>query len=208
MPTLLKIDVSPRGDMSYSRKLGKAFTESWKSAHAGGTVVERDLAKNQPTYVDVQWIAGAYSAPDKHTEEHKAALKLSDEIIAELKAADHILITTPMYNFSLPAVLKAWVDHAVRVGHTFSISEKGYAGLLEGKKAFVIMSAGGAYDEGTPTESYNQVTPYLKQVLGFIGVPDVTALVAGGSSGVSMGKITEEDFLKPNLAKATELAKA
>lgn len=208
MASLLKIDVSPRGDYSYSRQLGNTFVEGWKAAHADGSVVVRDLAKNQPTFLDLPWIAGAYTPADQHTDEHKAALKLSDEIIAEIKAADHILITTPFYNFQAPAVLKAWIDHAVRVGHTFKYTEKGPEGLVHGKKLTVIVASGGVYTPGAPFEPYDFLTPYLKAILGFIGITDVTVLRAGGVSGIQSGSITEEDWKKSFEAQALELAKA
>jgi FMN-dependent NADH-azoreductase len=208
MASLLKIDVSPRGDASYSRQLGDTFLAGWQAAHSGGTVVTRDLAKNQPTFLDVQWIGGAFTPPDQHTEAHKAALKLSDDIIAEVKAADHILITTPMYNFQVPAVLKAWIDHLVRVGITVVYGASGPEGQLHGKKVTVIVASAGEYVSGTPSESYDLLTPYLKHILGFIGLTDITFLGAGGASGVQYGKISEEEWKKPYTEKAGELAKA
>ncbi|MEZ2347570.1 FMN-dependent NADH-azoreductase [Terriglobus sp. RCC_193] len=208
MASLLKIDVSPRGGHSYSRQLGQTFVEGWQAAHAGGTVVERDLAKNQPTFVDLPWIAGAFTPPVEHTDEHKAALKQSDEIIAEIKAADHILITTPLYNFQVPAVLKAWIDHAVRKDLTFDYTEKGPVGLLKGKKVTVISASGGLYVQGEPSGAYDYLTPYIKFIFGFIGITDVTVLSAGGASNIRYGKISEEDWKKPFEAQALELAKA
>ncbi|MGI4854224.1 MAG: FMN-dependent NADH-azoreductase [Janthinobacterium lividum] len=208
MASLLKIDVSPRGDASYSRQLGKTFADSWQAAHSGGNVVTRDLAVNQPTYVDVQWIAGAYSKPEDLTAEHKAALKLSDEIVAEVKAADTILITTPMYNFQVPAVLKAWIDHLVRAGVTFSASDQGYAGLIHGKKAVVIVTAAGAYDEGTPAAGYDLLTPYMKQILGFVGITESTVVKAGGTAGIQYGKISADDWKKPFEEQVKTLATA
>ena len=208
MPSLLKLDVSPRGDHSYSRQLGTTFLQSWQAAHPGATVVTRDLAKQQPTYVDLQWIVGAFSAPDKQTEEHKAALKLSDDIIAEVQAAETILITTPMYNFQIPAVLKAWIDHVVRIGSTVNYTDKGPVGQLHGKKVYVIVASAGAYEKGSPSENYDMLTPYLKHVLGFIGLTDVTFIAAGGASGVQYGKISEEDWKKPFDEQAKQLAAA
>lgn len=208
MASLLRIDISPRGNASYSRRIGDTFTEAWKSAHSGGTVVERDLAVKQPTYVDIQWIGGAFSAPDQQTEAHKAALKLSDEYIAEIQAADNILITTPMYNFQVPAVLKAWIDHVVRVGVTVNYTDQGPVGQLKGKKVTVIVASAGAYVKGTPTENFNFLNPYLTHILGFIGITDVTFVNAEGGAGVQYGKISEADYLKPSEEKATELAKA
>jgi FMN-dependent NADH-azoreductase len=208
MASLLKIDVSPRGDASYSRQLGKTFVEGWNAAHPGSTVVERDLAKDQPTFLDLQWIGGAFTPPDQHTEEHKAALKLSNDIIAEVQAADHILITSPMYNFQVPAVLKAWIDHLVRVGVTVNYTDKGPVGQLNGKKVTVIVASAGAYPKGEPSEAYDHFSPYIKFILGFIGLTDVTILSAGGVSGIQYGKISESDWKKPYETQAAELAKA
>ncbi len=208
MPSLLKLDVSPRGDASYSRQLGQTFLQSWQAKHPDSTVVTRDLAKSQPTYVDVQWIGGAYTPPDQHTAEHKAALKLSGEIVAEVQAADTILITTPMYNFQVPAVLKAWIDHLVRVGITVNYTDKGPVGTLTGKKVIVIVASAGAYEKGTHSENYDMLTPYLKHVLGFTGLTDVTFLSAGGASGIQYGKISAEDWKKPYEDQARQLASA
>ncbi len=206
MPHLLKLDVSPRGDHSLSRRLGKQFLADWQGNHADAQVTTRDLATSNLPFVDLQWIGGAYSAPDQHTAEHRAALRISDELIGEINAADHILITTPMYNFAVPAALKAWIDHIVRVRKTFATTpEGGYKGLLEGKKATVITASGGAYPPGTPYESYDQEIPYLRLILGFIGITDVTFIRGGGTNAIATGKTTPEAFtqnFEPELAAA------
>lgn len=197
MPKLLKIDASPRdASQSFSRELGEQFAREWKETHRGD-IIPRDLASTHLPFVDTQWIAGAYTAPDQHTEAHKAALRPSDELIAELASADHILITTPMYNFAIPAVLKAWIDHIVRLGKTFNVSAAGaYTGLLTGKKATVIIASGGQY-AGTPMDGYDQETPYLRNILGFIGITDVTFVRAGGVSKMRQTGQTRGDFLAP-----------
>lgn len=206
MPHLLKIDVSPRGEHSISRRLGKQFLADWQANHPGAQVTTRDLATSTLPYVDLPWIAGAYTPPEQHTEEHKGALKISDELIAELNAADQILITTPMYNFAIPAVLKAWIDHIVRARKTFRVTpEGGYQGLLTGKKLTVITASSGAYPPGSPSESYDFEIPYLRHIAGFIGITDVTFVRGGGTSGISAGKTTPEAFtaaLEPELAAA------
>ena len=191
MPTLLKIDVSPRGDYSVSRQLTKKFASDWQAAH-NGTIVDRDLVKTNLPFVDLPWIAGAFSSPDQHTPEQKNALKVSDDLIAELFAADHIVIGTPMYNFSIPAILKAYIDHIVRVGKTVSTS---YEGLVKGKKVTVIIASGSVYTPGSHLESYNVESSYLKQILGFIGMTDVDIVLAGGTNDVNQGKISNEAFL-------------
>src|SRR5258708_12463348 len=119
MPTLLYISISPRGDYSISRQLGNAAVEAWKARNPEGRVIERDLARTPLTFVDLDWIAGAYSPPEHHNENHKRAIALSDELVAEILAADEIGVPTPMYNFEVPAALKAWIDHVVRAGNTF-----------------------------------------------------------------------------------------
>lgn len=198
MPTLLKIDVSPRGDYSVSRKLGNQFLEHFQQVHPGTTVVVRDLATTVIPFVDLPWIGAAYTPEAARSPEHKAALRLGDEFIAEIKAADHILLTTPMYNFAVPAALKAWIDHVVRVGVTFKTTPEGaYVGLIEGKKVTVIIASAGAYAAGSPAESYNAEKPYLKQIFGFIGISDVTFVDARGTYVLNSGKTSVEEFIAP-----------
>ena len=199
MPTLLHIDVSPRGDYSISRKLSAAFVAAWKSKHSDGTVVTRDLTKTDLPFVDLPWIGGAYSAPDQHTPEQKAALKISDDLIAELLQADHIVIGTPMYNFAVPAALKAWIDHIVRVGKTFSVGEKGYEGLVKGKKASFLVASGGNYAPGAPAEKYNMESTYLQAIFGFIGITETKVVLSGDTTAVAQGKVQEAEYLKPHL---------
>jgi FMN-dependent NADH-azoreductase len=192
MSTLLAIVASPRGDYSVSRNLTKQFVAEWQKNHSGSTVVNRDLATTQIPFVDLPWIAGAYSAPDTQTPEHKAALKVSDDFIAELFAAEHIVIGTPMYNFNVPAVLKAWIDHIVRFGVTFNAQ---YEGLLKNKKVTLIVASGGVYTPGAHMESYNFETGYLKHILGFIGLTDVNVVFAGGTNDVNQGKISFKEHV-------------
>jgi FMN-dependent NADH-azoreductase len=125
MPTLLHLSVSPRGSYSISRRLSDAAVEAWKQRNPGGRVIERDLAKTQLTFVDLDWIQGAFSPPEQHNENHKKAIALSDELVAELVAADEIILGAPMYNFAIPAALKAWIDHVVRAGKTFRYTAVG-----------------------------------------------------------------------------------
>jgi FMN-dependent NADH-azoreductase len=208
MPTLLKIDVSPRGEHSISRQLGKTFTEAWVAAHPGSTVVTRDLAHTDLPFIEMPWIMGAYSDPAGHTAEQKEALRHGDTLIAEMVPADHILITTPMYNFNIPAKLKAWVDHVVRSGKTFRANQDGsYTGLLTGKKATVILASMGDYTPGTPAEAYDAESPYLRQILGFMGITEVEFLRAGGTYKVDRGMEPAAQFLAPLQAKVAAAAK-
>ncbi len=206
MATLLQIDVSTRGDYSVSRKLTAAYAEAWKAKNGGGEVIYRDLTKTNLTFVDMNWIAGAYSTPDQQTPEHKEALKLSDELIGELERADEIVIGTPMYNFGVPASLKAWIDHVARVNKTFRVGQGGYEGLLKGKKATFLIASGGNYAPGAPAEKYNQESPYLQSVFGFLGITDTKAIFSGSTSEIQQGKVSMEDYLKPHVEEVKAAA--
>ena len=132
MPSLLAIHSSPRGDYSLSTKLTNTFIDTWQKAHEGGKVVTRDLQKTELPFVDVPWIAGAYTPEETHSPEVKKAMAVGNELIGELKAADHIVIGTSMYNFSVPAILKAWIDHICRVNVTFTPQYEGPVEEQEG----------------------------------------------------------------------------
>lgn len=198
MPTLLVIEVSPRFDYSTSRKLTAVFVEKWKAANPGGAVVVRDLVKTYLPFIDLPWIGGAFTPPDTHSPESRAAIKVSDDLVAELKAADRIVIGTPMYNFSIPARLKAYIDHVVRVGVTVTADNKG---LLTGKSADIILASGGDYSPGSPVEKYNLASGYLRQVLAWIGITDVNIVPAPRAVAGADGETAVE-----RLAGAVEAA--
>jgi len=200
MSTLLHISVSPRGTDSISRQLGDAAVEAWKANNPGGRVIERDLAKTPLTFVDVDWIAGAFSPPEYHTENHKKALALSNELVSELLEADEIILATPMYNFAVPAALKAWIDHVVRAGKTFRYTASGTPeGLLAGqhKKVLVIIASGGSYSEGSPMAALNYEIPYLRFILAYMGITDVRFVHAGGTASLMQGRVSPDEFLAP-----------
>jgi FMN-dependent NADH-azoreductase len=200
MSTLLHISVSPRGTDSISRQLGDAAVEAWKANNPGGRVIERDLAKTPLTFVDFDWIAGAFSPPEYHTENHKKALALSNELVSELLEADEIILATPMYNFAVPAALKAWIDHVVRAGKTFRYTASGTPeGLLAGqhKKVLVIIASGGSYPEGSPMAALNYEIPYLRFILAYMGITDVRFVHAGGTASLMQGRVSPDEFLAP-----------
>lgn len=184
MVHILHLDASPRGDRSVSRKLTNEFITRWKSAHPDDTVTYRDLGHNPVPLVDEPWIAAAYSAPDQHTPEQAAAIRPSNELVDEFLAADRYVFGIPMYNFSVPAGFKAYVDQIVRVGRTFSLEEDGsYKGLVHGKKMLIITARGGSYPEGTPYYDYDMQEPYLRLIFGFIGITDVKVIHADNLMG-------------------------
>jgi FMN-dependent NADH-azoreductase len=199
MPTLLHLDASPRRDSSISRQLSSFAVSVWKRKNPGGAVIERDLTLSKMTFVDLSWISGAFSAPDQHTEDHKRALAISDELTSELLKADEIVIGTPMYNFAIPAVLKAWIDHVVRAGKTFQYTSSGPEGLAKGRKVLVTIASGATYDESSGMGASNFETPYLRHILGFVGITDVSFVHAGGAIRVAQGQVSNDNFLAPYL---------
>jgi FMN-dependent NADH-azoreductase len=205
MPTLLHLDSSPL-ESSISRELTREFVNTWKNAHPDGTVIYRDLAANAPKPVDSAWIHSSFTPEASRTQEQKAALAFSEELIAELEHADEYVFGVAMHNFSIPSVLKLWVDQIVRGGRTFTYAESGPQGLLQGKKATILAACGGVYAAGTPASAMNFVDPYLKTILGFVGVTDVTIVTAGGAAQVMTGKVDREAFLKPTLEQVRKVA--
>lgn len=191
MASLLKIDVSPRGDYSISRRLGSDYLAAWQAKNPGATVVTRDLAANPLPFVDLGWIIGAYTDPATHGEPAKKSMAVSNELVDELLAADELLITTPMYNFAPPSALKSWIDHIVRLNRTFSPS---YEGLAKGKKVTVIVAAAGSYLPGSGMEGMDFFTSYIKFIFGFIGITDVTIQPAFGTRAVDGGSTTLDAY--------------
>ena len=168
---LLHIDASPRGARSHSRALTAEFVAKWTAAHPDAGVVYRDLGCHPVPFVDEAWIAAAFSDPRDHTPELRDAIRLSDELVDEFLAADVIVLGAPMYNFGVPAVVKAYIDQIVRVGRTFSAD---FRGLAQGKKLYVITVRGGAgYGPGEAQHGLDYESPYLRVIFGFIRVTDV-----------------------------------
>jgi FMN-dependent NADH-azoreductase len=204
MPTLLNIQASPRGLNSISRSLSQDFVAAWQANHPEGKIVLRDLAENNLPYVGIPWIAGIFLPTDKQTPEMHQALAVSDELISELLSADEILIGTPMYNFTVPANLKAWIDLIVRprVTHTGPPDRRG---LVVGKTCKIIIASGGTYDEGLPAAASDYESGYLKRILAFIGITEVEVILAGGTAAVAFGSTTAEEFtaqFRPSILSA------
>jgi FMN-dependent NADH-azoreductase len=175
MANVLVLNSSVLGDGSVSKVLvGEAVGRLLK-ANPGATVVERDLGTAPIPHLITANVAGVRGVPA--TEPELAARALSDKLIAELRAADTIVIGAPMYNFSIPTGLKAWFDYVLRAGETFKYSEAGPQGLLTGKRVIVIEARGGLYSEG-PAQAIDFQEPYLRTLLGFIGLTDVAFIHA------------------------------
>jgi FMN-dependent NADH-azoreductase len=172
MPNILVLNSSAAGLDSVTRLLTDDTVDQLRRHHPNALVVIRDLAADPIPHLSPDGVNGVRT-PNAVTPAEIAARKLSDELIAELRAADTIVIGAPMYNFGLPSTLKAWFDHVLRAGETFSYSEAGPKGLLEGKTVIVIEARGGLYSEG-PGQAADFQEPYLRHLLAFIGLTDVT----------------------------------
>ncbi|WP_158996399.1 FMN-dependent NADH-azoreductase [Mucilaginibacter sp. L196] len=170
---ILHIISSPKGEASFSIKLGNAIIEKLKTKYPNSIVKEHDLTNTPFPHLEELHLNAFYSPAETHTPEMTEAIKHSDTSIAELKDADIIVIGVPFYNFSIPSTLKAWIDHISRAGVTFTHDENGLHGLITDKKVYLAFASGGVYSEG-PTASYDFATPYLKSFLGALGMTDLT----------------------------------
>jgi FMN-dependent NADH-azoreductase len=171
MKSLLVINSSAAREGSVSRELVEFTVDRLLQAAPESRIVRRDLGANPVPHLVVETLNGVRGTPATAAE--RAARALSDELIAEARAADTIVIGAPMYNFSVATGLRAWFDHVLRAGETFSYSAEGVKGLLGGKRVIVIESRGGLYTEG-PASAIDFQEPYLRHLLGFVGITDVT----------------------------------
>ena len=199
MKTLLRIDSSPlSSDASFSRQLTAEFVRQWHHKHPDGKVITRDLATTKLTPVSAEWIGAAYTPEASLTPKQREELGMSNELIAELHAADEYVIGVAMHNFSIPSVVKLWIDQIVRAGQTFSYEAGAPVGMLGNKKATFLVSSGGVYDQGTPMAAMNFVEPYLRSMFGFLGVTDSSFINAGGTARARSG-VNRETILQPAL---------
>ena len=198
MNTLLIVNSSPRVN-SVSRRLTSHVAEQWKQANPDGRVIERDLTATPPSYLSDAFIKAMYTPADQRSAEQRAVLVESDALIDEILAADLIVIGAPMHNFSISGPLKAWIDQIVRAGKTFSYSDKGPKGLLPAdKQVLVIVSRGGAYEEGSPADFQ---VPYLRHMLHFVGLNNLTVIDADKQA---FGPEAAQNSVDEAIAKLTQ----
>lgn len=194
MANVLVIRSAATGEASVSNKLINAYL----AAHPEATVVERDLDANPVPHVDSASLAGiGRQAPEG--DDFAAARSLQDAIIAEVFAADVLLIGLPVYNFGMPSTLKAWFDYVARAGTTFQYTEKGPEGLVKGKKAILAQARAGKYDDAT---GFPFAVPHAKSLLGFVGVDDVTVVTA---EGMAFGPEAAEEAISGAVAQISAL---
>lgn len=171
---VLKIDASSRYDGSVTRRLANDFVTELQKQHDAVVVQQRDVVSDALAFIDADWVNANFTPVDQRSEEQLAVLAQSDQLVKELQDADVIVIGAPMYNFSIPAALKAWIDLVARAGLTFRYTENGPVGLLANKKAYVVLASG-----GTSIGSENDyASGYLRHVLGFLGIHDVELISA------------------------------
>lgn len=178
---LLHLDASARGERSHTRRLGRRFVDRWLALRPDDEVLHRDIGRVAPPPVNEEWIAAAFTDPKQRTAQLTSALAVSDELVDELERTDIVVAGVPMYNFGVPAQMKAYVDNIVRVGRTFGFdpSRTGspYWPMLNGKRMVVLSSRGDyGYDPGGRFEQMNHVEPYLRMVFGWLGVTEFVSI--------------------------------
>ncbi len=180
-----------------SSQLSGELIEGLRAVHADVHVTTRDFSTAPVPYLDAAWLQALFTPAADRTQEQSEKVAYSDSLIAELQAADVVVIGVPMYNFAIPAMLKSWTDHVARAGVTFKYTDKGAVGLLGGKKVYLVVSTGGRHAEGVT----DFIRPYLRTFLGFIGLTDIDIIVA---DGLNMGEVARAEGLQQARAQISE----
>ena len=181
MKTILHIISSPRGDASFSTKLGNALIEKLQAEYPENKVHVHDLTKAPFDHMGKHHLEAFFTRPENRTQTHIADIRQSEEAVDELFAADIIVISVPVFNFNIHSTLKAWIDNIVRVGRTVTFGPTGPEGLLKNKKVYLAISSRSVFSDG-PMKNFDFVAPYLKYILGFLGLTDVEVVRVEGSS--------------------------
>lgn len=177
---ILQINASIRGEAANSTRVADTIVTRLRATNPGAVLVKRDLGNDPHPALDASALSALFAPADQRTPEQAARVALDDALIAQVQAADAIVLGVPMYNFGIPVQLKSWLDAIARAGVTFRYTEKGPEGLLKGKKAYIAFARGGKY-RGTEADTQ---APYLKTLFGFLGVTDVHFIFA---EGLNMG---------------------
>lgn len=202
MSSILFITSSPRGADSLSNKIAGELVEKLQAKTPGATVVRHDLGQNPIAHLDTVTTNAIRKPAEARNAEEAAAAAASDKLVAELLAADSVVLATGLINFNIYSTLKSWIDNVARAGQTFRYTEQGPQGLATGKKVYVVLSAAGVYSEG-PAAAMNHAIPYLKTVLGFMGMTDVEVIYV---EGTAFGPEAFDKAISSAQARITELA--
>ena len=184
MTYILRLDTSPRNTDSLSRNLADEIEQHLLGLNKNLFVKTHDLAKAGLPHISNDTIAGFYTAPKEMTSRLKEATALSDKLIHDLKAADTLLISSPMYNFGVPSSLKAWIDQIVRINKTFSFDGESFEGLVPVKRAVLSLAYGATgYAPNSNFAHMNFLEPYLISLMGFLGIEDTQVIRVQGTTG-------------------------
>ncbi|ABC90559.1 [acyl-carrier-protein] phosphodiesterase protein [Rhizobium etli CFN 42] len=203
MSSILLLTSSPRAE-SLSTPIAADLAEKLKNQKPGSVVVRRDLAATPLPHIDDLFTGAIRKPAEARTAEEIAAVKTSDELVAELFAADTIVISTGLINFNIYSSLKTWIDNVARAGVTFKYTESGPVGLVTGKKVYVVLASGGVYSQG-PAAPLNHAVPYLKSVLGFLGITDIETIYV---EGLAFGPEAAEKAIGAAKSRVEEIALA
>lgn len=203
MSSILLLTSSPRAE-SLSTPIAADLAEKLKNQKPGSLVVRRDLAATPLPHIDDLFTGAIRKPAEARTAEEIAAIKTSDELVAELFAADTIVISTGLINFNIYSSLKTWIDNVARAGVTFKYTESGPVGLVTGKKVYVVLASGGVYSQG-PAAPLNHAVPYLKSVLGFLGITDIETIYV---EGLAFGPEAAEKAIGAAKSRVEEIALA
>jgi FMN-dependent NADH-azoreductase len=203
MSSILLVTSSPRPE-SLSTKVASDLVEKLREKHADTAVVHRDLGAKPIAHLDTVTTSAIRKQAADRTPEEAAAVAESDELVAELLAADTVVLATGLINFNIYSTLKSWIDNVARAGMTFRYTAEGPQGLATGKKVYVVLSAAGIYSEG-PAMGMNHAVPYLKTVLSFMGMTDVEVIYV---EGTAFGPEAFDKALAEADARIVELAEA
>lgn len=203
---ILEVSASGRRADSVSRKLSSEIIEALETREGAVEVTRRDLSQGIPL-VDERWILANFTPEEERTRDQREVLSVSDSLVEELQAADVIVIGSPIYNFGVPAALKAWIDLIARARKTFRYTSDGPEGLLKGKKAYVVIASG-----GVPVDSeLDFATPYLRHALSFVGITDIDVIAADqlnsrADESIDAARIQIADLIHTSRHSTTEAA--
>jgi FMN-dependent NADH-azoreductase len=203
MSNILLLLSSPRGEASLSTKVARTLAEGI-AAGSGATLTVRDLGANPPAHIDSEFVVAATAPSDNPSAAQKIAAEESDRLIAEIAAADTVVIGAAMINFAVTSPLKSWFDRIAVRGKTFRYTESGPEGLLKGKKAYVVLASAGVYSDG-PTKAIDFASPYIRHMLGFMGITDVETIRV---EGLAFGEEAAQKAISGAMARAGALAEA
>jgi FMN-dependent NADH-azoreductase len=187
MKQILMVLVSPKGSDSASRKVAQNLSARLEARYPGAKIVHRDLAKDKIPHLDYFTVKAISSKDPAEVQANKESARLSDQLTDELLASDLLVIATPMWNFGIPSLLKAWIDLVVRPGRTFNYADNGVVGLAKNKKAILVLASGGVYTDGS-WKPWDFAEPYLRAILGFIGIEDIQTVRVEGTNIPALAK--------------------